>query len=181
MKTVERYPLSLIALHWLLAGFIVAAFALGTIMTDMKFSPTKLQYYSYHKWLGVTVLGLAAIRLLTRLLSQVPAPVVGMSTWQAKAAEWTHVFLYVLMFAVPLSGYFYTSAAGYPVVYLGLFELPSLIGPSPEIKDVLKEVHEVLTNVMLATVLLHVAGALKHQFIDKDGLLARMIPGKSAR
>jgi hypothetical protein len=95
-----------------------------------------------------------------------------MSVLQQKAASYTHLLLYVLMFAVPLSGYFYTCAAGYPVVYLGLFELPSVIAPNPEIKHSLKELHEMLTYGMAALVLMHIAAALKHQFIDKDGLLS---------
>ncbi|MDE2430763.1 MAG: cytochrome b [Burkholderiales bacterium] len=178
MSSPSRYPSAMIALHWLIALLIVAAFALGTVMTDMKISPTKLQYYSYHKWLGVTVLALVAIRLLTRLFSKVPPYPASMGGWQLKAANLTHFLLYVLMFAVPLSGYFYTSAAGYPVVYLGLFELPTFIAPNPELKPILKELHETLTTVILVVVGLHVVAALKHHFIDKDGILQRMLPGQ---
>ncbi|MFZ6771962.1 cytochrome b [Undibacterium sp. SXout7W] len=177
-QSTKRYSLLTISLHWIVALLIIAAFALGSIMTDMKISPTKLQYYSYHKWLGVTVLGLVALRLLARLLSPAPAYPDSMSQWQQKAASLTHVGLYALMFAVPLSGYFYTSAAGYPVVYLGLFELPTFIAPNPELKPILKEVHETLTTVMLVVVGLHFAAALKHHFIDKDGILQRMLPGR---
>jgi len=178
MARSDRYSLPMIVLHWLIAILIVAAFSLGIVMTDMKISPTKLQYYSYHKWLGVTVLALVAVRLLARLLSQVPGYPEHMSNWQKKAANYTHILLYILMFAVPLSGYFYTSAAGYPVVYLGLFELPTLIAANPELKNSLKELHELLTNVMLGVVTLHLLAALKHQFIDKDQLLRRMLPGR---
>jgi cytochrome b561 len=179
MSNQTRYATPTIILHWLVALLIVAAFVLGTIMTDMRISPTKLQYYSYHKWLGVTVLGLVALRLITRLLTQAPAYPAHMSELQKKVANGTHVFLYFLMFAVPLSGYVYTCAAGYPVVYLGLIELPSIIAPAPELKHTLKEVHEILSNLMLFTVLLHIAAAVKHQVIDKDGLMRRMMPGKS--
>jgi cytochrome b561 len=178
MPVVSRYSNLSIAFHWIIALLIVAAFALGSVMTDMKISPTKLQYYSWHKWLGVTVLGLAALRLLTRLLSAAPAHPEHLPAWQKKAASTTHVILYVLMFAVPLSGYFYTSAAGFPVVYLGMFPLPTIIDPNPELKETLKKLHEILTSVLFAFVALHVAAALKHQFIDKDGLLKRMWVGK---
>jgi len=178
MTENQRYPAAIVVLHWLIAALIVSAFALGTVMTDMRISPTKLQYYSYHKWLGITVLGLVAIRLLTRLFTHAPTYPASMSAWQAKAADAAHVFLYVLMFAVPLSGYFYTSAAGYPVVYLGLVQLPTFIAPDPALKSSLKELHELLTNVILAVVVLHVLAALKHQFIDKDGLLRRMTLNK---
>ncbi|QJQ06980.1 cytochrome b [Undibacterium piscinae] len=175
---MQRYNRLSIALHWLVAILIIAAFALGSVMTDMRISPTKLQYYSWHKWLGVTVLGFVALRLLTRLFSAAPAYPAGMKTWQKRLASATHVFLYMLMFAVPMSGYFYTSAAGYPVVYLGLFELPGLIAANPELKPLLKELHEVSTTVILVVVALHLAAALKHHFIDKDGIFQRILPGK---
>ncbi len=87
-----------------------------------------------------------------------------------------HGLLYVLMFAIPLSGYFYSLAAGVPVTYLGVLPLPVLIGPDPELKDVLKAVHYWLNMSLLAAVVLHVAAALKHQFIDRDGVLKRMLP-----
>lgn len=175
---MQRYPRLSIFFHWLIALLIVAAFALGSVMADMKISPTKLQYYAWHKWLGVTILGLVALRLLTRLYSGAPAHLDSMKKWEIQLASATHVLLYLLMFAVPLSGYFYTSAAGYPVVYLGLFELPTIIGPNPELKPLLKELHEMLTTVILVVAGLHVAAALKHHFIDKDGTMQRMLPGK---
>ncbi|WP_295752591.1 cytochrome b [Undibacterium sp.] len=173
---MQSYSRLTMLLHWLVALLIVAAFALGSVMTDMKISPSKLQYYSWHKWLGVTVLGLVALRLITRLLTGAPDYPNSMKKWERPLATATHGFLYVLMFAVPLSGYLYTYAAGFPVVYLGLFELPALIGPNPELKPVLKEVHEALTSVMLVVVGLHFAAALKHHFIDKDGIFRRILP-----
>ncbi|MBI3285600.1 MAG: cytochrome b [Burkholderiales bacterium] len=183
MKNIQaapqaRYSMTTIILHWLVALLIVAAFALGTVMTDMRISPAKLQYYSWHKWLGVTVLALVGLRLLSRLSGTAPAYPDSMPAWEKQAARGTHALLYLLMLAVPLSGYFYTLAAGYPVVYLGLFELPVLIGPHPELKHFLKTLHATLTYIMLALVILHVAAALKHYFIDQDGILQRMLPGK---
>lgn len=178
MAKPERYSLPMMSLHWIIAVLIVAAFSLGTIMTDMKISPAKLKYYSYHKWLGVTILALVALRLIIRLFSKVPDSPEHMGQWQKKAANYTHALLYMLMFAVPLSGYFYTSAAGYPVVYLGLFELPTIITANPELKNNLKELHELLTNVMLVVVVLHILAAFKHQFLDKDKLIQRMMPGQ---
>jgi cytochrome b561 len=175
-ESVSRYPGKSIVLHWLVAILIIAAFALGTYMTDLKISPTKLKLYSWHKWIGVTVLALVAIRLLVRLFSTAPAYPDSMKTWEKQVASLTHFALYVLMFAVPLSGYLYTYAAGFPVVYLGLIELPALTTPNPEMKDSFKELHEVLTNGMLLLVFLHLAAALKHHFIDKDNILKRMLP-----
>ncbi len=171
-----RYDRVAMLLHWLVAALIVAAFALGVVMVDIPgLTPTKLKYFSWHKWLGVTVLLLAAMRLLWRLRHGAPRA-VEMPAWQRRTAVLVHALLYVLMFAVPLSGYFYSLAAGVPVVYLGVLPLPELIDADPVLKPVLKEVHLVLVYTMLVFVLAHVAAAIKHHWIDRDGLLRRMLP-----
>lgn len=173
----ERYTRTAIVFHWLIALLIIGTFSLGVVMTDIPgISPTKLKYYSWHKWAGVTILALAALRLLWRLKNAAPPYPASMPVWQKSAAGGLHHFLYVLMFAVPLSGYFYTLAAGYPVVYFGLFELPVLIDKNDTLKPVLEDLHYWLNMGLLAAVLLHVAAALKHHFIDRDGVLRRMLP-----
>ncbi|QDZ30375.1 cytochrome b [Noviherbaspirillum sp. UKPF54] len=173
----QRYSIPAIALHWLIALLIVSAFALGVTMVDIPgITPTKLKYFSWHKWIGVTVLGLACLRLLWRLTHAAPPQPLGMPGWQKMAAHGLHGLLYVLMFAIPVSGYFYSLAAGVPVVYLGVLPLPVLIEPDPALKPLLKQVHYALNMAMLAAVALHVAAALKHQFIDRDGVLKRMLP-----
>ena len=174
---MQRYGTIAILFHWLVALLIIGAFTMGVVMTDMPgITPTKLKYYSWHKWAGVTILALAALRLLWRLTHLPPAYPLSMPKWQKSAANALHGMLYVLMFAVPLSGYFYTLSSGYPVVYFGVLELPVLIGPNPELKPLLKSVHYWLNMTLLASVLIHVAAALKHHFIDRDGVLRRMLP-----
>lgn len=171
-----RYGLVAVSLHWLGAALIFAAFALGVVMVDIPgLTPTKLRYFSWHKWLGVTVLALAAIRLLWRLWRGAPPPVT-MPRWQQLASSGGHALLYLLMFAVPLSGYFYSLAAGVPVVYLGLWPLPVLIEADPVLKPVLKQLHFALVYSLFAMVLIHVVAAIKHQWVDRDGLLRRMLP-----
>ncbi|HEX2603669.1 MAG TPA: cytochrome b [Oxalicibacterium sp.] len=173
----DRYTLPAIALHWLIALLIVATFLLGLTMTSIPgLTPTKLKYFSWHKWMGVTVLGLACLRLLWRLTHKAPSYPAGMSAWQQKAAHVVHALLYLLIFAVPLSGYFFSLASGVPVVYLGIVPLPVLIAPDPQLKAVLREMHYVLNMTLLALVCLHVLAALKHQFIDRDRLFSRMLP-----
>lgn len=172
-----RYSIPAILLHWLTALLIVAAFVLGLIMTDMPgITPTKLQYFSWHKWLGVTVFGLACLRLLWRLFNQPPPHPADMAKWQKQAAGAVHLLLYALIFASPVSGYLHSLAAGVPVVYLGIFPLPVVLAPNPDIKELLEDVHYVLNMTMAALVALHVLGALKHHFIDRDGILKRMLP-----
>lgn len=174
---MEKYSKPAVLLHWLIALLIIAAFALGVTMVDIPgLTPTKLKYYSWHKWLGVTVLALAALRLLWRLAHRQPAYPAAMPIWQQRAAGALHGLLYVLMFAIPLSGYFYSLSAGVPVTYLGVLPLPVLIDPNPELKPVLKAVHYWLNMSLLAAFVLHVAAALKHQFIDRDRVLQRMLP-----
>ncbi|TFW08098.1 cytochrome b [Oxalobacteraceae bacterium OM1] len=174
---MPRYSPTAIALHWLIALLIVAAFALGLTMVDIKgITPTKLKYYSWHKWIGVTVLGLACVRLLWKLTHRTPPYAEPMPAWQLQAAHALHGLLYLLIFAVPVSGYFYTLAAGVPVVYLGILPLPVLIEADAQLKPVLREVHYWLDMTLLACVVLHVAAALKHHFIDRDGVLKRMLP-----
>lgn len=173
----QRYTYTAMLFHWLVAVLVVAAFTLGLVMTDIPgLTPTKLRYFSWHKWIGVTVLMLAVLRVLWRLFHPSPAYPDTMARWQQRAANGLHILLYVLIFAVPLSGYFYSLASGVPVVYLGLFELPVLIDANPVLKPVLKGVHYWLNMLLAASVGVHVAAALKHQFVDRDGVLRRMLP-----
>ncbi|NHZ98152.1 cytochrome b/b6 domain-containing protein [Massilia sp. CCM 8734] len=173
----ERYTITAIVFHWLIAVLIVGAFIMGLVMTDIAgITPTKLKYYSWHKWAGVTVLALAALRLLWRLTHAAPPYAAAMPAWQKGAAHGLHGLLYLLMFAVPLSGYFYTLSAGIPVVYFGLFQLPVIIAADPDLKPVLKAVHYWLNMGLAGAVALHLAAALKHQFIERDGVLKRMLP-----
>lgn len=177
LSTPTRYTYTAMLLHWLIAVLVVAAFTLGLVMTDIPgLTPTKLRYFSWHKWLGVTVLLLAVLRVLWRLFHQSPAYPASMPRWQKSAANGLHLLLYLLIFAVPLSGYFYSLASGVPVMYLGLFELPVLIPASPELKPVLKGMHYWLNMLLAGSVGVHLAAALKHQFIDRDGVLRRMLP-----
>jgi cytochrome b561 len=172
-----RYTRTAIVLHWLIAILIIGAFCMGLVMADMPgITPTKLKYYSWHKWTGVTILALAAVRLLWRLGHRAPPYPASMPVWQHTAAHGLHGLLYVLMFAVPLSGYFYTLASGIPVVYLGLVQLPVLIEPNPELKPLLKELHFWLNMGLAACVGVHLAAALKHRLIDRDTILQRMLP-----
>jgi cytochrome b561 len=174
---MQRYTNTAILLHWLIALLIVSGFTLGLVMTDIPgLTPTKLSYYAWHKWIGVSVLFLACVRLLWRLKNGAPAYPASMPQWQKQAARSLHAILYVLMFAVPLSGYFYTLAAGVPVVYLKLIPLPVLIDPNPALKPVLKAVHFWLVMGMATLVGAHVLAALKHLFIDRDGITQRMLP-----
>lgn len=174
---MQRYSPAAILLHWLTALLIVCAFALGLVMVDIPgITPTKLKYFSWHKWLGVTVLGLACLRALWRLTHPAPALPLSMPAWQIRSSHVLHMLLYVLIFAVPVSGYFYSLAAGVPVVYLGIVPLPVLIDANEVWKPILKQVHYALNMTLLTCVVLHVGAAIKHLVIDRDGVFRRMLP-----
>lgn len=174
---MRRYTLPAIVLHWLIAIGIIGTFTLGLVMTDIQgISMAKLRYTNWHKWAGVTVLALAALRLLWRLFNHPPAYADQMPAWQRGAAHGLHILLYVLMFAVPLSGYFFSLAAGYPVVWFGEFPLPVLIERDPALRDLLRGVHYWLNMLLAALVALHVLAAFKHLLVDRDGVMQRMLP-----
>ena len=176
MTVPTRYNRPAIAFHWLLALLIAGSFAFGLYMVDLPFSPARIKQYSWHKWAGITILTLSALRLLWRLGHRPPALDVRTPAWQVKASQATHGVLYLLFFTAPLAGWAYSSAAGFPVVYFGVLQLPDLVPRSAGLATALKLTHRVLTYGLAALIMLHVAAALKHQWIDRDRLLARMNP-----
>ncbi|WP_140627341.1 cytochrome b [Methylibium rhizosphaerae] len=181
-QSSKRYGGIAIAFHWLLALAIIGAFGVGLYMTGLPFSPARLKLYNWHKWAGVTILALSAARLLWRLANRPPAlpahVAAGMPAWQRNAHHGTHLLLYLFFFAVPLSGWAYSSAAGFPIVWFGMLPLPDFVSPDKALAEVLKLAHHYTAYGLAALVVLHVAAALKHQFVDRDGLLLRMWPAR---
>jgi len=177
--TAARYTPVAIAMHWLLALLIVSNLLFGLYMTSLELSPTKLEYYNWHKWTGTTILGLSALRLLWRLGHRPPKD-LAMPAWQRRLAHATHWALYALFFAVPLVGWAYSSAAGYPVVWFGVLPLPDFVSPDKALAAQIKPWHGRLAYTLATLVVLHVAGAAKHQWIDRDNLLSRMRLGRAS-
>ncbi|OYT91864.1 MAG: cytochrome b [Burkholderiales bacterium PBB3] len=182
LQTTQRYSTVAILLHWLLALGLIGMFTLGSYMADLPFSPWRLKLYNWHKWAGVTILILSALRLVWRLTHRPPElPVsieAAMPSWQLRAYHATHWVLYALFFIVPLVGWAYSSAAGFPIVLFGVLPLPDFVPVSKELAALIKPWHEITALALAGLVLLHVGAALKHQFIDKDGLIKRMMPGR---
>lgn len=169
----ERYSGAAIALHWITTGLVIANLALGLSMVPLPISPQKLQWYIWHKWIGVTIFALTSLRLIWRLGHPAPPP-VAMPAWQRRAAAYSHALLYGLLLAIPVSGWLYSSATGVQVVYLGLVPLPDLVPKDKAVAGFLRVVHISLNSVLAAAVFLHTAAALKHHFIDRDAALSRM-------
>ncbi len=174
-ETLPPYTRTAIALHWLAVLLIAANLALGLSMVDMPLGPQKLRWFAWHKWIGITVFLVTAARLGWRRAHPAPPP-VAMPEWQRRAAAAIHAALYVLMLAIPLSGWLYSSATGVSVVYLGLVPLPDLVPKDKALAAVLKLLHIMLNFTLLALVFVHTGAALKHHFVDRDGVLARMLP-----
>jgi len=173
----ERYTPAAIALHWIVALLILANLALGLYTVDLPLSPAKLRNFSYHKWIGVTVFMLAAARLLWRLGHAPPALPAAMPAWERRTAGFTHALLYFLFFAAPITGWLFSSAAGFQTVYLGVVPIPDLLSKDKALADALKLAHKSINYTLAAVIVLHAAAALKHHFIDKDDVLRRMLPG----
>ncbi|MBK9160563.1 MAG: cytochrome b [Nitrosomonadales bacterium] len=170
------YTRTAIALHWAVAVLIFAAFPLGLYMHDLPLSPVKLKLYSYHKWIGVTIFMLAILRVTWRTMHRPPALPGTMPAWEKFTAHTVHLLLYALLFAIPLSGWLMSSAKGFQTVWFGVLPLPDLIGKDKELGELLEDIHVALNFTLLGLVFAHVAGALKHHFIERDGILARMLP-----
>ena len=168
------YTRMAITLHGAMALLMVAGFSIGLYMVGLPLSPLKLQLYSYHKWIGVSVAALLLPRIIWRGLHAPPPLPAGMPAWERTAAHASHLLLYVLMASVPVSGWLMSSAKGVTTVYLGLWPLPDLLARNEPLGLFLQALHRILNYALLSLVSLHVAAALKHHFIDRDGVLGRM-------
>lgn len=176
---MNRYTPTAIALHWLMAILILGIFCVGVYMHDLPLSPAKLRIYSWHKWAGVTAFLLVLVRLAWRAGHRPPALPAAMSPWQRGAAHAGHALLYLLMLAVPLSGWLMSSAKGFQTVYFGLLPIPDLLGKDAALGTRLKDIHEALNFLMMALVAGHAGAALKHHFVDRDDVLMRMSPHRN--
>lgn len=171
-----RYGRTAQLAHWLTAVLLLVQFTLGLYMIELALSPAKLKLYAYHKWLGVSVLLIVLLRLAWRRLKPPPALPATMPDWERGAAAISHRLLYLLLLAVPLSGWLMSSAKGFQTVYFGVLPLPDLLAKNPALGEALARVHWGLNKLLLALIGLHVLAALKHHFIDRDAVLARMTP-----
>lgn len=170
----HHYTTTAKSLHWLMAFLIFGMLAVGLYMKDLPVSPEKLQLYSWHKWAGVTIFLLALFRLFWRLGHPPPALGESISRTQQLAAKAGHALLYALMMCIPLSGWLMSSAKGFQTVWFGLIPIPDLIGKDKALGESLATVHQLLNFTLMAMVLVHIAAAVKHHFMDQDGFLARM-------
>jgi cytochrome b561 len=172
----DRYDLPMQVLHWATALLIIGAFVLIQVVEGMPKGPERVNMMMLHKSVGVSVMALVILRLVWRHVSPPPALPSGMAAPVVAASKAGHVALYALMLAVPLSGAVMSWAGGRPIVVFGLFTLPDLIAPNPGLKEAAEEAHEVIGNLIMILAGLHAVVAIVHQYVLKDGVLARMLP-----
>jgi cytochrome b561 len=161
--------------HWVIVALIITQFTLAWIADDLH-GMQKLAMLTRHKSFGITIMGLAVLRLLWRLLNPTPVMPAQIPRWQRIAAHAAHAALYVLLFAVPLVGWLMSSAKNYTVSWFNLVTLPNLVGPDETLFNLFRETHEILALTLLGIAIVHALAALKHEFIDKDNVLRRMLP-----
>lgn len=170
----QRYSLLSRLVHWLMAVLLIAMLCLGLYMTGMALSPTKLQVYSWHKWIGVSLFFLLVLRLVLRIILPAPAQPTHMGSTARLLAVGGHVLLYLLMLIIPLSGWLMSSAKGFQTVWFGYIPLPDLLEKNLPLGEALVLVHQWANYIFIAMIIGHVLAALKHQFIDQDQIFKRI-------
>jgi cytochrome b561 len=175
-NTTQRWGAVSQLLHWLIVALLIVQVTLAEMADELPVGMKKLTLLARHKSFGITILGLALLRLAWRLYNPTPLLPGTLKPYERALARLTHVGLYVLLFAMPLSGWMMSSARGFPVSWFGLFRLPDLVPKNRALYEALLTTHGTLAVVLAAVVALHVAGALKHHFIHKDDVLRRMLP-----
>jgi len=175
-NTLNSYGFLAKVFHWLMALLIIGLLALGLSLESFENTPDFRQLIGWHKEFGIVVLALACVRLGWKVLDVSPSLPESMGGVMKLAAKLGHGGLYVLMFAIPLSGWVMSNAAGHPVSMFGLFDLPILAAADEDFAHSVKELHETLAFVLIGLLALHIMAALVHHFIYKDDVLRRMLP-----
>ena len=168
-------------LHWLIVVLFLAMAWIGLTMGDMRNGPDKIETYALHKSIGITILVLMLLRLAWRLYAGAPDPVPGTPRWQERIATLTHWALYALLIAMPISGLVLNSAAGFPLQWFGLFNLPAIVGRDHDLHELAEDVHELLFWLLTTLVVLHAAAAIYHHLFQRDATLTRMLPRRPQR
>jgi cytochrome b561 len=174
-SSAQRYSRVAMILHWLIALLIVLNFAAAWISETLP-RPERMQVMANHKSIGLTVLILTVARIVWRLMHRPPAFQRTLQPWERALATAVHSLFYFLMIGMPLTGWAMVSAGGRVRVF-GLFAVPALPVPTTDAAgDTFHDVHVKLAWLLLGLFVLHVLGALKHQFLDRDRTMGRMIP-----
>lgn len=175
-NTPENFGLLTKLFHWSIAISIIGLIWLGWYMVDLTYYD---KWYnaslSWHKSLGMLILGAALLKVIWQLYSPVPDTAAGLKRWEKLGAHAMHKLLLLLMFLIPITGYLISTSAGKVVDIFGWFEIPALVSKNKDLRDLAIELHFYMGYGIGALAIGHVAAALKHQFIDKDSTLTKML------
>jgi len=180
-NTTARWGAIAQLFHWVIVVLIITQFVLINIEGNLPLGLQKLIWLARHKSVGITILGLAILRLIWRWMNPAPALPDTLKPYERVLAKVTHVGLYVLLFIMPLTGWMMSSARNFPVSWFNLVQLPDLVGPNRALYDTLHTTHAVLAWLLVGVATLHVLAALKHHFVLKDDTLRRMLPFTRSR
>lgn len=172
----DHYPATSKLLHWLIAASVLMTAPIALAMTRVAPGSTQDTLYNLHKSLGVLILILMVLRWINRLTVGAPMSDPGIEQWQKILSATVHTLLYVLLVAMPIVGYIANSAFGAPTPFFGLFTLPPIVGKNDALSEQLFTAHRWTGWFVILLVLMHISGALFHQFIRKDNVLKRILP-----
>jgi cytochrome b561 len=165
--------------HWVMAALIFAQIALGLMAANWHLSPTKLELFFWHKSTGMLILALVALRLLWRLVNPTPELPAGMAAWERAAARLSDLLLYVLMIALPVTGWIVNSASNVPFRIFWLIPLPAIVAPDKPTAEFAALVHGGLFALLALVLVAHIGAALRHHYVKRDTVLTRMLPWRT--
>ena len=180
-NTREQWGTVSKVLHWLVVLLILLMAWIGLRMGDMPNGPDKIASYALHKSVGITILMLVLLRIGWRWYAGAPDGVPGTPRWQERIASLTHLALYALLLAMPLSGWILNSASGFPLQWFGLVNLPAIAGKDHDLHELAEDIHEWLFWAMVTLVVVHAAAAFYHHLFVRDPAPTRMLPARLKR
>ena len=163
-------------LHWLIVLLIITQWVIMQRAEALPLGSAKVFVIGMHKSFGMTILALAIVRLVWRWMNPVPTLEGMAKNWESVLAKASHLLLYALIFALPLSGWLMSSARGFPVAWFNQFTFPDLVARDEALYRQMQDLHHLLFYALVCVALLHIAGAFKHHFIDRNEVLKRMLP-----
>lgn len=177
-NTRERWGSLAMAFHWAIVVLIITQFVLANLAESLPLGMAKLATLARHKSVGITILGLALLRLGWRVANRGHNPLLpaDLKGYERFLAHLTHHGLYLLLFALPLTGWAMSSARNYPVSWFGFVTLPDFVAPGEALFEAMRDTHGVLAGALVVLATLHILAALQHHFIRKDNVLRRMLP-----
>jgi cytochrome b561 len=173
---IESWGATAKLFHWVMAALIFAQIALGLAAVSWRISPTKLNLFVWHKSIGMLILALLVLRLLWRLSRRAPELPWEMPLWERAAAQLSHFLLYVLMIALPITGWVIASASNVPFQIFWRIPLPAIVAPDKALADLFATIHGWLVTLLAVALFAHIGAALRHHYVKRDTVLTRMLP-----